>query len=109
LVAALYAADDDRLNDAVGADGARELFDLSLVYRGARLELVWAQQIRVHVECAFAACRHRGVGNKCRESASKRRSFVSHGVAPLVSPHRAPAPRARARGTPRRRAISRRT
>ena len=64
LVAALDAADDDRLDDAVGADGSREILDLARRPSRARLKRVGPQQIGVDVEARGPRTSGRGASRE---------------------------------------------
>ena len=67
-------ADDDRLNDAVALDGARELVEARVVGPLARLVFVWREQI--DVDFRGRQPRHGRVGNQRAESLAERRSLV---------------------------------
>ncbi len=83
LVAALDFAHDDRLDDPVGANRARELFDLPFVHCRARLERIRSQQIGIDFERAGGRLRDRWrIGNERAQAAAERWTFLNHSEAP---------------------------
>src|SRR5262249_61382423 len=66
LITAVHVPDDDRLNDAVGADRSRELLDFPFVDRRPRLDAIGTETVGIHFERALGGRRdsHGNVGNE---------------------------------------------
>ena len=91
LVTLVHFPDDDRLDDAVRSNRARQLVDPFVVHVGARLELVGTKEIGIDFERAVGGGRRGGrrrVGDQRAQAAAERRTFLNHAVAPCR--HRAP-------------------